>query len=345
LIGVIALGMYAPPEIRTNDWWPNEVITRWRADRRTQKRPTHPEPLTDGMRRVLDAAAELADDPFQGVVERRVLASTMTIGDMEELAANDALERAHISRAEIGLLLTHTVVPEHQLVNPACELHARLQLSRECLSVEVEATAYSVFAQLALAEAMIAAGRTKYALLVQSCAGSRLVDQSSPLSVVGGDAATAIVLGPVTADRGIRAMTHFTDGRYSRSLVLTVDGTKQLIANPVELWAAQIQTADVCRDSAELALHRAGYSVADVDYLCAFQGTAWLERAIATHMGATHARTSEVFRRFGYLSAAGVTAALYIGEHDGRLVGDDLVVMTGGGTGMTYGAAVLRWGK
>ncbi len=337
--------MYAPNQVRTNDWWPRDLVARWTEERRARPRPGLPAEVTAGMRCVLDAAAVHADDPFQGVQERRVLDAALMIEDMEERAARDAIERAGISAHDITLLLTHTVVPEYQLQNPACILHERLKLPHECLSVQLEATAYTVFAQLAFAEAAIRAGRATYALLVQSCALSRVVEPTNPLSVVVGDAATAIVVGPVSNDRGLLSLAHFTDGRYPMSLVLALDGPRRLVANAQQLWDAQLGTADVCKASVDVALQRAGLQVTDIDYLCAFQGTAWLQRAIANHVGAQEAKSTDVFQRFGYLSAAAIAASLYIGEQQGQLLSDDLVVLTGGGTGQTYGAAVLRWGN
>ena len=342
MIGVLGLGMYAPDAVRTNDWWPRDLIERWIADRRTRPRPPVPSPLTDGVRCVLDATAAYADDPFQGVVERRILEADMSIEDMEVRAAREAIDRSGVAATDIDLVLSYTAVPTYQLQNAACGLHERLGLPRASLALQVEATAYTIFAQLALAEAMITAGRAKHALLVQSSALSRVVEQTHPSSVVVGDAATAIVVGP-TMRAGLLATAHFTDGRFPMSLVL--DATRRLVADPQQLWDAQLGTADVCKEAVDVVLARTDLTVADIDYLCAFQGTAWLHGAVASHLGANHAKSVEVFRRFGYLSAAGITASLYIGEQQGQLVRDDLVVMTGGGTGQTFGAAALRWGK
>ncbi len=293
---------------------------------------------------MLDASARHAGDPFLGTSERRILDASMTIADMEEHAAREALTRAGVGPDEIGLLLTHTAVPQYQLQNAACVLHERLHLRHECLSVQLDATGYTVFAQLALAESALLTGRAQYALLIQSCALSRVVDETHPLSVVAGDAATAIVLGEVSGDRGLRAASHFTDGRYPMSLVMTLEGARRLVMDPQQLWDTHWGSADACKRSIDVALERAGIAVADVDYLCVHQGTAWLQDAIGRFIG-TSAKSAEVFRDFGYLAAAAVPANLYIGEQRGQILRDDLVLMTGGGTGQTYGAAVLRWGR
>ena len=335
--GIIGIGMHVPPAVRANTWWPRELVEQWM---QRKPRPALGE-LTAGMQRVLEASAEFAGDPFQGVIERRVLDPALDHLDMEEQAAREAIARAGIPLDEIDLLLTHPVPTAERLVNPACPLHERLGLPRACLAMYVEATAYTVFGQLAVAEAMVTAKRARYALLVQSCTGSRLAPQGHPLSVVGGDAATALVLGPV-ASGGVLALAHYTDGRYPKSLVLDGD---QLIPDPKQLFDAQIQTADVCKESVDAVLERANLTIGDIDFLGVFQGTAWLHRAVAEHIGATGAKWVPVFPSLGYLSAAAVPASLYIGQQSGRLLCDDVVVLTGGGTGMTYGAAVLHWGK
>jgi 3-oxoacyl-[acyl-carrier-protein] synthase-3 len=351
-VGILATGMYVPPEVRRNDSWPSDVVARWMEQRRARPIPPIPENLGEGARRVLRANAEHAGDPFQGTVERRVLAPDMTIFDMEERAARDAIARSRIDPMEIDLLLTHTVVPDHQMANPACALHEQLGLSATCLSMHTEATAYSVLGQLALAEASIASGRARYALLVQSCAATRLIEMDDPSSVLLGDGATAVVLGPVSPGRGFLSAVHYTEGRYPQSLIMSVPGGRWFddgrarvhIGDPRQLYEAHLRIPDTCAESVLAALKRAGHELTDVDFLCVFQGTPWLQRVVYEQLGLRDLEPLDIFHRFGYLSSAMIPAALYVAEHEGKLADGDLVVMTGGGTGMTYGAAVLRWG-
>ena len=138
-------------------------------------------------------------------------------------------------------------------------------------------------------------------------------------------------------------MAHFTDSRYPLGLV--IDKSRRLLMDPQQMWDTQWGTADACKHGVDAAIERAGVSIADVDYLCVHQGTAWLQGVVGQFIGAPAAKSAEVFREFGYLAAVAIPANLYIGEQQGRLLRDDLVLMTGGGTGQTYGAAVLRWGK
>jgi 3-oxoacyl-[acyl-carrier-protein] synthase III len=345
--GILAIGMYAPPVVRRNDWWPPDVVARWQ---RPLLQP--PTALTAGAQRVVAAIAAQAGDPFQGTAERRVLDPGLGMLDMEEQATRDALAGAAVDPAAIDLLLVHPVVADHQLVNAACPLHERLGLSPSCLALQVEATAYTSVAQLALAEAAIAAGRARYALLVQSCAGSRVLERDDPGSVLVGDGATALVMGPVATGRGVLATAHFTEGRYADSLIMSVPGGRWYdagparvhVADPAQLYAAHLRIADSCAEAIHTALARAGCGLADVDHLFVFEGTAWLQRVVYEHLGVARAPTVEIFQQVGYLSSAMLPAAVFAARQSGKLGDDDLVVLCGGGTGMTYGAIVMRWG-
>ncbi|HEY4055373.1 MAG TPA: hypothetical protein VGM39_02150, partial [Kofleriaceae bacterium] len=221
-IGILGIGLYLPPEVRTNAWWPSDVVQRWR----DLPRPSPPDlsGASPGARQCFEAMAKQAPDPFAGVRERRVMPSDMTLLDMEEAACRSALANAGIAPTDVTLLLTNRTVPEVQLSNPAAGLHARLGLPHECLSTHLDVATHSFMMQLSLAEGMIAAGRARYALLVQSCAPSRLIAAEDPISPNFGDAATAVLIGAVPAGTGILSSVMYTDGRYPTTLVASVPG-------------------------------------------------------------------------------------------------------------------------
>lgn len=349
-VGILGLGIYLPPEIRRNDWWPADVVERW-----SRARSAAGPPLTatsEGESRVLGAMAKQARDPFQGAVERRVMADHTSVLDMEEHAARMAIERAGIDPAAIDLVLTNTVVPDELLTNPACLIHRRLGLSRECMALEVDAAQYSFVTQLVLAESLIKTGRATRALLVQACCGSRLVDVGDPVSAVLGDGATAVVVGPVRDGYGIRGAAHHVDGRFGRSLIASVRGQRWYdegrvfvhIGDPQQMQDLLLKTADLCKETVEAALARAKLTTAEVGFLCVHQGTPWLRRVVQDYLDLSHARTVETFTRVGYLFSAILPAGLAMAEQEELVHDGDVVVMTGGGTGMAYGALVLRWG-
>jgi 3-oxoacyl-[acyl-carrier-protein] synthase-3 len=349
-IGLLGIATYLPPEIRHNDWWPSETVERWQ---RTRPVPPAlaPDDITPAMARVLAALAEQAVDPFQGVVERRVMPGGMTSIDMERDAAERAIAKAGIDRQDIGVLFTHTAVPEYLLSNTACVLHYELGLAPECFTLQAEASGYSFLMQLTLAEQMIATGRARHALLVQSCAASRLIDPDDPHSPLLGDGAAAVVVGPAPRG-GLLASVHRTDGSYPRALVATVPGGRWYDGGRIVLHRADpgharqlfLETADRSIEVVAAALREAGHRADEVDFFAVHQGTPWLRRVTQEVIGLSRARGIDTFATTGYLFGASIPLVLELAEQRGMLEPDHLVVMHGGGVGATYGAAVLRWG-
>ncbi len=352
-VGIHGLGLFLPEEIRTNDFWSSDVIAGWAANRPP---PTAPSPAllaSEGAQRVVAAQAKQTRDPFQGVVTRRVMASNMTLLDMEESAARSAIARASIDPASIDLVLTSTTVPDYLLGNPACGLHDRLKLRRRCFTLHTDVAAAAFLAQLEIAEAMIIAGRARVALLVQSCAPTRLIAPTDSNAPYFGDGATAAIVAAVDDHHGIETSVTFTDGRYGKTLIASTtpngkfyEGPSSLIVgDPAQTQAVFLQTADSCKVSIEHCLAATGKTADDIDFVSMHQGTSWLRDVVCTYAGLTRARSVEVFADLGYLFASTIPASLALAEQRQLLGSGDRVILVGGGTGMTYGATQMVWGQ
>jgi 3-oxoacyl-[acyl-carrier-protein] synthase-3 len=352
-VGILGIGLHLPAQIRRNQWWPPEVVATWpRGGAGGGGGGGGPSRvLSANAARVMAAIEEQAGDPFQGVIERRVMAEGMTSTDMEVLAAEEALAQAGIARNQIDLVLTHTTVPEYLLSNSACVLHQRLELPAACFTLQVEAAAYSFMMQLAIAEQMIASGRAHYGLLVQSSATSRLLDPNDWGSPVFGDGASAVVVGRVESG-GILAAAHRTDNRYPRMLVASVPGRRwydegKIIVHCGDRPGARevfLDTADFGVEVITAALRDAGLAPRDVDFFGVHQGKPWLQKIAQDALGLDNARYVDLFAQTGYLFAASIPAVLHAGHRERLLNPGNLVVLFGGGGGATYGAIVMRWG-
>lgn len=354
-VGILGIGAYVPTEVRTNSWWPDHVVKAW-SEKRILDREKHAGsagPLTDGAKRVLAMAEAMRDDPFQGAVERRVMPEGMSSSDMELNAAREALDVAGVSPDEIGLLLCHSAVPDYLVTNNGCLLHHRLEMSPRCLTIATDAACNSFLTQLALAERFIAGGQARYALLVQSCGISRLLDRAEPISPGFGDAATAVVVGPVGEGRGFLAGEYRTDGSLHRGLVASVRGGSWYGEGRVSMYCAEpaaarrtfFEIADRGKEVVDALFERTGLRPADVGFFGVHQGTAWAREVTQHHFGLERARSVETFKWAASVFASNIPLALAIGRREGQLRDGDLVCMFAGGAGLTYAGALLRWGR
>lgn len=156
-IGILGIGVHLPDEVRTNDWWPANVVASWQkkpigALSSSQERLSS---MSEGARKVVAALARYANDPFKGSLARRIAPRDQPASEMEVLAARDALARSGISKDKITVLLVHSVCPDYLNVPNACRVHAELGLPERCLSMSVDGMCNAFQMQLTLAQRLL----------------------------------------------------------------------------------------------------------------------------------------------------------------------------------------------
>lgn len=357
-VGILGLGTYLPPTIRTNDWWPKERIADWQnrmAHRATRAADaTNEPPMSSGARRTLAAMTEFASDPFRGARERRVMSPNMTAAEMEAHAAREAIVRAGIRVDEIDVILAQTPVADHLMVNNATVTHKLLDLPRRCLAVGTEGACNGFALHMSLAMGMIASGQARNVLSVHSSAITRVHGPEEPHSAWWGDGAAAAVIGRVSDGNGVLAAVHNADGNQCDALVLGTgpdknwwdngsitthsinrEATRNMLFGMIDRGAAAVASA----------LEQAKLRKSDVDFYATHQSTAWLTRESAKENGLEHAKTLITFPYLCNMNSVNVPFILAMGEKEGMIRPGSVVTTFSGGLGETWSSLVLRWGR
>lgn len=353
-VGILGVGAYLPPEVRTNDWWPAGTVREWEqravlSQKRIEAVPD--EQWRPGERAVLAAMRGYLSDPFRGAVERRVMPEGMRSSDMEYEACRIAIERAGIRPDEIDVVLNYSFVPDELLCANAFPLHERLGLSRNCFTSGIEAACNSFLIGLTMAESMIRSGIGRNVLLVQSCGISRILPPEEPTSAWFGDGAAAVVVGPVAADRGIIGRATRTVSSLHRGVVTGVkerawyeDGRSWFFAKDRSAaFRIMVGVADDADEIIGAALGDAGLERPDVSFFACHQIAPWMRSTVQAFTGLERARSVETFHWAGNLASVNVPLVLSIAERDGLLRDGDVVALYGGGAGVTFSSSVLRW--
>jgi 3-oxoacyl-[acyl-carrier-protein] synthase-3 len=358
-VGILGIGVYLPAEVRTNAWWPPAVVDGWRerigATRAVLGNTGAVESPVEslGVRRVLAAIEQASEDIFQGAFERRVMPDGMLGSEMEIAAAREALELSGVPVSDIGLVLAHSHCPDFIGVPDACTVHHALGLPERCITLSADGSFNSFLLQLSIAEAMIASGVVRSALLLQSSASSRLVESRDPSSLFFGDAATAVVVGRVGEGRGILGRAHRTDGSLDRTVVCGIPGRRWYEEGRDILYVDDVQqsrkmilgVADCAEQTVTEALAEARLGPSDVSYYAAHQGTAWLQQVTKEHVGLGHARSVATFRETASVGSCNLPLLLREGARKGLLRDGDVAVLFSGGSGITWSSIALRWGR
>jgi 3-oxoacyl-[acyl-carrier-protein] synthase-3 len=355
-VGILGVGVYLPEVVVKNDSWPESIVRQW-AERQSElsaKPPREPTyPMTDGMKKVMASLGALRDDPFRGSRERRRMPDGMLSSEMEAAAGKIALSKAGVDPKEIDLLLVFSTLPDYLTTPNAPAVHHALGLPRSCLTVQTENACNTFLAQLCLAEQLIAGGQAKRALLVQSAALRRKVRTEDEFSPWFGDAATAVVLGPVPADIGLVGRAHYTDGSYHRALVTGCPGKRWWEGSELIVYAENaglafrmiLEVCDMGRDVVGRALSQAGLRPEDVNFYAAHQPAPWFAELTRREIGLSAAKTMETFSWAGNLASSNIPLCLSIAQDENLIKRGDVVAMYSMASGLTASGAVLRWGR
>lgn len=350
-VGILGLGVYMPPEVRTNDWWSAELVERWKNPPVRDDGASDPaKPPASGPVR---AAAELlATDPFRGSLRRHVMPPGMDASEMEIEAGRRALAAAAVDPADIDLVLLCPFVPDLQGTNCACTVHEALGLARASISLSIDSNLNGLHHQISIARSLIMTGQARRALLIQSSSISRLLDYEASYSPWLGDGATAVVVGEVGDGFGVFADAHRTDGSLQLALHTGVPGGRWFNEGRSILFSERPERQQevverVCESSRDVitsALAAAKIDRQDVDFYAGHQGTWWYRHVTQHTAGLDHARTIDSFWCNGSMAACNIPMCWSLALDRGLLHDGDIVVTHAGGNGSTWSALVMRWG-
>jgi 3-oxoacyl-[acyl-carrier-protein] synthase-3 len=347
-VGICGLGLYLPEEVRENSYWSPSVVQSWREKFARIPEEDVASAWSDGSRLVMQAMNAQRGDPFKGARQRRILPDDKLASDMELAAAKDAIARAGIDPQEIGIVFTHSVCPDYLNTPNSCLLHLQLGLRTDCFTMSTEGMCNSFLLQLTLAEKMIQGGQARYALIVQSTNLPRFAPAAEPFSAWFGDAATAVVLGPVPAGKGILSALHRTDGAKHKALVFGIPKKRWYEEGPVVLYSEEPRLAhrmlldipDRGQEAIRSALKVAGLAEKDIGFYACHQATSWFRSVTQELAGLSDARFIDHFQWTGSLSGCNVPLQLALADREGLLAGRNVALFSGA-TGETWGAAIV----
>jgi 3-oxoacyl-[acyl-carrier-protein] synthase-3 len=130
--------------------------------------------------------------------------------------------------------------------------------------------------------------------------------------------------------------------RRPASAETVANGEHYLRMNGQEVFRRAVR---IVVESATNALDRAAIGVDDITWFAPHQANVRIIEAAGNRLGIPAERTLVNIDRYGNTSAASIPLVLAEAADDGRLQTGDLVLLSGFGAGLTWGSAILRWGR
>lgn len=327
---IIATGHYVPERVLSNDelkeWW--DTSDEWIRER-------------------------------TGIRQRHWVVGGEEAGsDLALLAARRALDAAGMEARELDCIIFATLSPDYFFPGGGVFLQRKLDVPGiPALDVRNQCTGFLY--GLSVADAWVRTGQYRRVLLVGAEVHSTGLDFSPAgrdVGVLFGDGAGAVILGPAEDEgRGILSTHLYADGRFAETLWCESDASARSPRISHEDLDAgrqypRMQGREVFRhavarmpESVREALAANDLTVDDVDLLIAHQANLRINEMVAKQLGVGDDRVYNNIERFGNTTAATIPIALDECVRSGRLSRGDLLVLTGFGSGFTWGSAVIRW--
>jgi 3-oxoacyl-[acyl-carrier-protein] synthase III len=291
-----------------------------------------------------------------GIRQRYLSGAEGSLRAIATQAAQKALEMSGVAPGEIDLIILATSTSD-DLFGSASQIQADLGAVKAVAFDLTAACSGFVFGMVTAAQ-FIRTGTYRNVLLIGADILSRWVDWGDRRTcVLFGDGAGAVVMQACEGGDRLLGFEIRSDGSQNDCLTLAYQaepreltegvtvgqGTYQPIAmNGQEVYRFAVKKVP---EVIEKALHRSGLGTDQVDWLLLHQANQRILDAVAQRLGIADEKVISNMARYGNTSAASIPLALDEAVRQGRVKAGDVIAASGFGAGLTWGAAIFRWGN
>jgi len=274
-----------------------------------------------------------------GIRERRLLNGSRTLADLAAEACIAALADAGRDASDVDRVMVCSLTPDRMMPGLAPSVAEKIGCDLAG-AVDLNAACAGFLYALDQAAALVESGRAKLVVVCGAEALSRITDHSDRgTAILFADGAGAVVVAAADLERGLSTFELRSDGRHSDLLYVDVD--ERLL----RMEGREVYRHAVARmvEATEVALERAGVTVAEVDLFVAHQANARIIEAAAGRLGVPEEKVYLNVDTIANTSSASIPIALWQAEREGRLKPGDIVAMATFGAGFAWGAGVMAW--
>lgn len=278
-----------------------------------------------------------------GIHQRHVADETETIEKLGAVAAEKALEMAGVSAEEIGLIVFGTCTDGNVTPSAACQVQALIG-AVNAVAFDINAACSGFLYSLRTAEGLLKTGLAKKALVIGGDLVTRYLDwQDRTTCVLFGDAVGAVVL-ETTEDESkgdILGSALGADGVKGHNLTGRTDPDDHFLSmNGQEVFRFAVRTVPLC---IEEALQNAGVDKKDVSAYVLHQANSRIIEAVAKYLGEPLDKFPMNLSDTANTSAGSIPTLFDRLNREGRFKRGNILVLSGFGGGLTWGATVIRY--
>lgn len=289
-----------------------------------------------------------------GIKERRIANEDEALSDFAIPAVQNALEMAGVSGSEVDLVICATVTPDTSFPATATQVQHGIGAGTAA-AFDISAACTGFIYGVGVADSMIRLGSASTAVVVGGEVLSKITNyKDRATAVLFGDGAGAVVMrASDDDDRGILSVALHSDGSYGHLIDRPGGGSRHPVHTPgsdPELGYLRMRGNETfkiaVRSLAEVSdevLTSQGIEHQEVRWFIPHQANRRIIDAVGQRLEIPEGHTYVNVDRYGNTSAASIPIGLDELNRDGRVADGDIVLMSAFGSGLTWGAGVMRW--
>ncbi len=290
-----------------------------------------------------------------GIRQRCIIAPDGSLTQLATQAGAQAIANAGLVPTDIDLIILATSTPD-DLFGSAGTVQAGLGAT-QAVAFDLTAACSGFVFGLVTAAQFIRTGVYRNILLIGADVLSRWVDwHDRRTCILFGDGAGAVVVQANSTDQLLGFSIH-SDGQLNQQLNLAYQAEANPLSSDITLSQGRFQTVtmngqEVYRfavrrvpEVIEKALFQASLTTEDIDWLVLHQANQRILDAAATRLKIPSEKVLSNLANYGNTSAATIPIVLDEAAHQGKLQPGQCLALAGFGAGLSWGAAIVRWGR
>jgi 3-oxoacyl-[acyl-carrier-protein] synthase III len=309
--------------------------------------------LNDELAQVVDTSDEWISSRT-GIRQRHVGHDRESLVDIAAQAALQALEMAGVAAADVDAILLATSSAE-DLFGSACQIQARLG-AVNAVAFDLTAACSGFVFGIVTAAQYLRTGAFQNVLVIGADFLSRWVNWNDRNTcVLFGDGAGAVLMQAAPEDR-LLGFEIKSDGTRNTCLNLAFQPESSELLPGVTLTQGKYQyitmngrevyrfAIDRVPDAIDKVIYKANLTSADIDWLILHQANQRIMDAVADRLNITPEKVISNVAKYGNTSAASIPIALNEAVRAGKIRAGDTIATSGFGAGLSWGAAIFKWG-
>jgi 3-oxoacyl-[acyl-carrier-protein] synthase III len=309
----------------------------------------------DALAQVVDTSDEWISSRT-GIRQRHISHDRESLAGLATQAARQALDMAGVAATDVDMIVLATSSSE-DLFGTACQIQAQLGATTAVAFDLTAACSGFVFGMVTAAQ-FLRSGVYRNILVIGADLLSRWVDWSDRNTcVLFGDGAGAVLMQGAEGIDRLLGFEISSDGNQNRCLNLAFKPELSELLPGVTLTQGKYQYItmsgkEVYRfainrvpDAIDKVIHQAHLSSDDIDWLILHQANQRIMDAVAERLHISPEKVISNVAKYGNTSAASIPIALNEAVRSGKIQSGDTIATSGFGAGLSWGAAILKWGK